>query len=359
MEILTARGAWRAAALAAAAALLTLPAVSEAEPKAVLDPATIELGEIEEGGEYERFVELRNAGDGVLTLEDVKTSCGCTAAAVDTDVKLKAGESQKIRVTFNSRGMEGGVTKKVTVKTNDPMTPSMEIVLKANVHRSLKWEPRYLSFNQVGLSEQAEQMVTLEADKNLELKVLRAFVQGGLRGDKDSRLFEVSVSESRPGQDRDAYDLTVRMADRRKPQRISETLVVVTNVAGKDTLRIPIRGEVTGRISFSPSYAVLALVGPGETTTRDVLLSASEGTFQVLKAEVADSPVRAEVLPDSKPGRYTVRLTYVGGDAGANGVRQLRVETDDPDQPVIEVPVRYQTRAPAEPSGVATKGPGN
>jgi hypothetical protein len=201
--------------------------------------------------------------------------------------------------------------------------------------------------------------VTLQADKNLDLRVLDAFVQGGLRGDKDSKLFSVEVSDRRPGDERDAYDLTVRMSDRRKPQRISETLVVVTNVADNDTLRIPIRGEVSGRISFSPSYAVLALVNPGEETTRDVMLSASEGTFQVLKAEVPDSPVRATVLPAGKPGQVTVQLAYVGEDAGANGVRQLRLETDDPDQPVIEIPVRYQTRTPATESGVATKGPGN
>jgi len=359
MKTFVVRGAWRPAAWALAAALVAFPVVSQAAPKAAVEPPSIELGEIEEGGEYERYVELTNVGDGVLTLEDLKTSCGCTAAAVDSDVELKSGESKKIRVTFNSRNMEGGVTKKVTVKTNDPENPSMEIVLKANVHRALKWEPRYLSFNQVGLSDKAEQVVTLQGDKNLDLEVLAAYIQGGLRGDKESKLFTVDVSERRPGDERDAYDLTIRMADRRKPQRISESLVIVTNVADKDTVKIPIRGEISGRIAFSPSYAVLALVNPGEETTRDVMLSTSEGTFQVLKAEVPDSPVKVEVVPEEQPGRVTIHLTYVGEESGANGVRQLRVETDDPDQPVIEIPVRYQTRVPAEESGVATKGPGN
>ncbi|HMB70980.1 MAG TPA: DUF1573 domain-containing protein [bacterium] len=359
MKILAECGAWKPAAWVAAVALLALPTVSQAAPKAEIKPATIELGEIEEGGEYERYVELTNTGDGVLTLEDVKTSCGCTAAAVDSDVELKSGETQKIRVSFNSRNMEGGVTKKVTVKTNDPENPSIEIVLKANVHRSVKWEPRYVSFNQVGLGEEAEQVVTLEADKNLDLQVSEAYVRGGLRGDKDSKLFSVEISERRSGEERDAYDLTVRMADKRKPQRISESLIIVTNIADKDTVKIPVRGEVSGRISFSPSYAVLALVNPGEETTRDVMLSASDGTFKILNASVPESPVRAEIVPDEQPGRYTVRLTYVGEETGANGVKQLRVETDDPDQAVIEIPVRYQTRVPAGDSGVATKGPGN
>lgn len=361
MELNPAQKARRPAvpALAAVLLALALPAVSKAEPQATVEPKTIELGEIEEGGQYERYLELTNTGDGVLTLEDVKTSCGCTAAAVDTDVELKAGETQKIRVTFNSRNMEGGVTKKVTIRTNDPVNPSLEVVLRANVHRSLRWDPRYLSFSNVGLSDQAEQVVTMEGDKNLGLKILNAYVQGGLRGNKDSHLFSVSVSDVKPGDERDGYDLTVKMNDRRKPQRISETLVVVTNVADKDTVKIPIRGEVSGRISFSPSYAVMALVNPGEETTRDVVLAASEGSFKVLKAEVPDSPVKVEVASDSTPARTTLHLSYVGQEAGANGVRQLRVETDDPDQPVIEIPVRYQTRAPSQQSGMATKGPGN
>lgn len=359
MELISVPKAWRPAALAAAAALFAFPAASKAEPTASVEPKTIDLGEIEEGGQYERYLELTNAGDGVLMLEDVKTSCGCTAAAVDSDVELKPGEKQKIRITFNSRGMEGGVTKKVTVRTNDPVNPSLEVVLRANVHRSLRWEPRYLSFNGVGLGDDVQEVVKLEGDKNLDLHVLDAFVQGGLRGDKGSRLFNVSVSDRQPGEERDAYDLTIRMNDRRKPQRISETLVIVTNVADKDTLKIPIRGEIAGRISFTPSYAVLALVNPGEETTREVVLSASEGTFKVLKAEIPDSSVRVEVAPDATADRTTLLLSYVGQEAGDNGVRQLRVETDDPDQPLIEIPVRYQTRMPVNDSGVAAKGPGN
>lgn len=359
MELFPVLKAPRPALLALAAALFVLPVAAQAAPKATVEPMTLDLGEIEEGGQYERYIELTNTGDGVLTLEDVKTSCGCTAAAVDSDVELKAGETQKIRITFNSRNQEGGVTKKITVRTNDPVSPALEVVLRANVHRSLRWDPRYLSFNNIGLSDKAEQVVKVEGDKNLHLKILNAFVQGGLRGDKDSHLFSVAVSDMKEGDERDGYDLTVKMNDRRRPQRISETLVVVTNVADKDTLKIPIRGEVQGRISFTPSYAVLALVDPGQETTRDVVLSASDGTFKVKKAEVVDSPVKAEVIPDPKTGHVTIHLTYVGEAAGANGVRQLKIETDDPDQPLIEVPVRYQTRTPAPDSGVAAKGPGS
>lgn len=347
-----------ALALALAAALALAGGAAQAAPTAQVEPKSLDLGMIDEGGSYERYLELKNVGDGVLILEDVKTSCGCTAAAVDGDVELAAGESQKIRVTFNSRNMDGGVSKKITVMTNDPDRGQIQVVLKADVHRPIKWTPRYLSFDRVGLSEPVAETITFETDLNLDARIEEAYVQGGLRKPKKTHLFDVDVSDRRTGEERNAYDLTVKMRDRRKPQRISETLVIITNLADQDTVRVPIRGEIIGRIRFTPSYAVMAMVDPGQETTRDVVVSTSEGTFRIQSATVPNSPVEVELLPEADGARTTLRLHYIGEEAGANGVRQLEIKTDDPNQALIEIPVRYQTRAPAPKSAATTKGPG-
>ena len=90
-----------------------------------------------------------------------------------------------------------------------------------------------------------------------------------------------------------------------KAQKISETFYVITNLdAPNDTLRMPIRGEIMGRITVSPNYAVLPMVNPGEEGARDLTFTASSGTFNVVKAEVADSPVKTEVYPGDS-GRQT------------------------------------------------------
>jgi hypothetical protein len=322
-----------------------LPAAALAGPKVSVDPHEILLGRIEEGNEFERFVEVKNVGDAVLIVEDVETTCGCTAATVDGGSELQPGQTQKVRVTFNSRNMEGSVTKRVTVVTNDPDARRTEIQLKADVHRAVRWDPKYLSFEALGVKDPWEAKVTLEADRNLDIKVVHAFVQNGSKIGKVSSLIDVQVSDRRDTAERHAYDFALTMRPQRKPQRISETLVITTNLADKDTVRIPIRGDIRGRISVQPSYAVLAIVDPGRETVRDVVVSAAEGSFKIVSAEVEDSPVQVSVVP-GEGGSQIVRLTYVGEAAGSNGVRQLRIETDDPEQRVIEVPVRYQTRGP-------------
>jgi hypothetical protein len=94
--------------------------------------------------------------------------------------------------------------------------------------------------------------------------------------------------------------------------------------------------------------------GPGEPEPGAGLPSVSApeaaaawegGTFKVLSAEVEGSPVKVEVHLDDTGKQTVIRLLYTGEEPGTQGVRTLLVKTDDPDQPMIEVPVRYQTRA--------------
>ena len=325
-------------------------ASGRAAPKALVTPTEIDLGQINEGS-FERVLEVKNVGDGKLVVEDVKTSCGCTAAAIDGTVELGPGESQSIRVTFNSKGMEGPVTKKVSVHTNDPDQKVMDVNLTADVHRPVRWEPKYVMAESLDQNAEFEQVVSIQADFDLGMKVENAFLLGGRLGDKESKMFDLERVGERKAEGRDVVDFKIKLRAHPKPQKIQEHLVVVTNLpAGNDTLRIPIRGEVVGRIVVFPQFAVLPPVNPGEETVKDVSLTASEGTFTVLSAEVADSPVTVEVIRQNEGKQSVLRLRYVGEKSGTNGVRNLMVQTDDEYQALIEVPVRFHTRTqPGEP----------
>jgi len=316
-----------------------------AAPKTRVEPSVIELGTIQEGNEFERFLTVTNAGDGVLVIQDVKTSCGCTAAGVEGSVELKAGESKEVRVTFNSRGMDGQVTKKVTVFTNDPENASTIVELKANVHQPVRWEPKYITLDRVHHRDAFEQKVRLEADHELGLQVKDAFILGGRTDEKESRIFDLETGKLHREGDRDVVDFVVKLRPDQPPRRLAETLVVLTNLADRDTLKLSIRGELLGRITVKPAFAVLRLVNPGEESVRDVTLTADEGTFKVVSAEIEDSPIGVEVFEEKAGQQATVRLTYIGEAEGTSGVKTLKIVTDDPDQGVIEVPVRYHTRA--------------
>ena len=228
-----------------------------------------------------------------------------------------------------------------------------------STNKSIRWLPKYFALNRVGPKDTWEETARLESDESLGLEIKAAYILGGRLRDKPTKLFDMKVQGPKVEGEREVHEFDVALIPGGKPQKLSETLVVVTNQpAPHDTLRFAIRGEITGRIRFSPNFAVLRMVPPGEETTRDITFTASEGSFKIVKAEVADSPVKVEVFPQQGDRQSQVRLTYVGEDAGVNGVRTLRVETDDPDQPVIEIAVRYQTRAETAPPGTNTRSAG-
>jgi hypothetical protein len=333
-----------------------------ADPKAEVAPMTIELGKIDEGGSFERFVEVKNVGDGVLVLEDVKTSCGCTAAAVDGVTELKAGESQKVKVTFSSKGMEGVITKKVSIFTTDPEHKQIDVTLSADVHMPIRWDPKSITVDSINPKDGMEKKITLMADKSLGLQVVDAFALGGRTLDQKSVIFDITRGETKTVDDRDQIELIVKLRPGSKPQKVNEQLVVLTNLkgAGRDSVKTRIFGELVGRLAFNVQYGVIPQAEPGSEASRDLELVAKEGTFKVVKAEVADSPVKVEVIADASGTKATIRLKYVGEQPGTNGIRTLRVETDDPDESVLEIPVRYQTtmsKASAPSASAGKAGP--
>lgn len=328
---------------------LALTSPSAAAPSVQVKPGKIDLGVIEEGQFFERFLEVSNGGDGVLVLEDVKTSCGCTAAAVEGIAELRAGESQKVRVTFDSKNMDGTVKKRVTITTNDPALPQVAVDLVAEVHKAIRWTPKYVSLNKIGANTEFEQLVQLQSDTHLELKVLETRILGGTLRNSPTQLFDLESTPPRVEGDRNVHEFVVRLREGVKPQKISETLEIVTNQpAPDDTLKLAIRGEIAGRIRVVPNFAVMRMVDPGQETARDLTLTASEGTFNVIRADVQDGPIVTEIHPDENGRQTVIRLIYKGGEPGSNGTVPLVIETDDPDQRLFELSVRYQTRGTGE-----------
>jgi hypothetical protein len=322
-----------------------LVGVAQAAPKAKVEPLVLDLGEIDEGPQFERTITLTNVGDGLLVLENLNTTCGCTAAATDGTVELKGGESKEIRITFSSKGQDGETKKKITLTTNDPDTRHTEVLLTANVHRPVRWVPRSVQLSGVGYRDDYEQTVSVQVDQELKFDVKSAFVTEGYgESAKPSKRFTVETGNKRHEGTRDIVDLKMKLVPGQAPGMIKESLTIVTNLPGdQETLRVPISGDTQGRIRVSPKFAALRIADPGEEVTRDIVVSASEGTLKIKSAEVPNSPVQVELIPESTT-QTLVRLRYVGEEPGANGVRQLRIETDDPDQAVIEISVRYNTR---------------
>lgn len=72
-----------------------------------------------------------NTGNKTLTIDNIKTSCGCTITNIQKK-NIVAGDSSKLTVKYDTK-RPGAINKKIIIYSNDVKTPEKEIFIKGYV----------------------------------------------------------------------------------------------------------------------------------------------------------------------------------------------------------------------------------
>ncbi len=83
----------------------------------VFDHDEHHFGDVFEGEKVEHTFSFRNTGSGSLILQNVLSTCGCTAPVWPKE-PIEAGAEGKIKIVFNSKGKIGRQNKVITVRSN-------------------------------------------------------------------------------------------------------------------------------------------------------------------------------------------------------------------------------------------------
>ncbi|MBK7630270.1 MAG: DUF1573 domain-containing protein [Ignavibacteriales bacterium] len=94
-----------------------------------------DFGKVPEGKKVEYTFSFENKGTESLTIKDVKTSCGCTAAVVSNS-SIKPGEFGSIKVDFDTKNRSGRNSKSITIVSNDTKEPNKVITIYADVQKN-------------------------------------------------------------------------------------------------------------------------------------------------------------------------------------------------------------------------------
>ena len=103
--------------------IINNPASASGEKKDNAKPAfnfpetSFDFGTIKSGDVVTHEFEFSNSGNADLVISEAKGSCGCTEPEYPKS-PLKPDEKSKIKVTFNSNGMAGQLSKTVTLLAN-------------------------------------------------------------------------------------------------------------------------------------------------------------------------------------------------------------------------------------------------
>lgn len=99
-------------------------------------------------------------GEGAITVREIETSCGCTAATLDKRTYV-AGESGAIEVVFEVGSRQGQQEKEIFVVTE---TGKQALRLRVDIHEWLQVSPRLLTWRIGDALAPKEITLTFESD---------------------------------------------------------------------------------------------------------------------------------------------------------------------------------------------------
>jgi len=301
----------RAAALVLAGVTASCGAPTEspkAPPRVVFDSTSNDFGPVEQGRTLSHRFTLRNAGGSALRVDGVKSACDCRAEVNPTGL-IAPGQIGSVLASCDTARMFGTGGRSVTVYTNDPVQPTTELSLSANVTADVAADPPEVY---VGHAQRGQQL-----DVPLRIVTARESTSVGLRLAKpDGAVLHVSM----PGP-ADQSGRPVRLAIRPNAPlgRFTETVTLDTSSARQPTVSVTVIGFVIVR-------------NHGDVPARIVGAS--------LRPEVARAAI--ETVEDGR--EYRVRLNLSDSLAPGRVNAQLTIQTNRPDQAEIVLPVSATIR---------------
>ncbi len=107
------------------------PAASTSLAEITFETEVHDFGTIPHAGNGTYEFKFKNTGKEPLIISDAKGSCGCTVPTYPKDTPIKPGESNIIKVTYDTK-RAGAFTKTVTIRSN-ANTPEKTITIKGKV----------------------------------------------------------------------------------------------------------------------------------------------------------------------------------------------------------------------------------
>jgi len=116
-----------------------------------LSPDVIDVGDVVEGDNAEGEIKFVNIGAEQLKINNIRTSCGCTAAKPDKKVYLP-GDTVAIHYTLKTRGFKGIVKKSIRIDLEGSEAKNISFTIQANVITKMKLIPDYLNLGQLPIN---------------------------------------------------------------------------------------------------------------------------------------------------------------------------------------------------------------
>ena len=337
------------------------PAAAEATrsagPKIRFAAPLWDFGKVVGGETVNHEFGFTNTGDQLLEIKDVKTTCGCATSGQWSRL-VEPGKSGSIPIELYTEGLNGTVSKSVSLVSNATNPPPVSLQITGTVWWPVEAMPKAVTLSFHSGTDSNVTAAVRVFNREKEPLTLSEPVSNNPR-------IAAKVETVRPGIE---YRLAIRLVPPLGAGNIFGAVKVKTSSSKMPLLEVPVSALLQADVIALPSPLLL----PPNLTTNELKQFISIRSFWtnalVLSEPFLNSKRVNWELRELQPGHFfTFTLLFPEGFDIAPGERlEFRVKTNHPQYPSIQVPIQLQPRPtpvavlPTEPATArATSGTGS
>lgn len=331
------------------------PSVSLAEEPAQIanglsvDRLEIDAGDVLRGNVVHFEFKLRNQSASPVELH-VHPNCGCTVARFDESIP--PGGDGRIEAELNSGKLPfGPAAKSISVTLGDNPKTAALLRIKANIVSVVEQLQR--DIRPIELEEQSvtsrEFFVRTRGGRQMEITGVHCSQDWATaaiepRADRQDEASEDHSADREPSGR--SYVIRLSIEPSAPSGRTPLTVYLATTSEEEPTAMLHVtlvKGIVVapGAVVFKRDRA-----NPKQTPMTQLKLTRRQGQFRIGKIESPDFDIESAVETVREGQEYVATLVYRGSRRSSTTQRlgSVRIETDDPSQPVIELKATYVVR---------------
>ncbi len=288
-----------------------------APPSMLISNPNFEFGQAMEGTEVTHEYPVKNIGTGVLTIERVRTSCGCTIAHYDQEIP--PGGEGKITLKLNLKGLQGKLSKTATVYSNDPANPQITLKLDGTVTALIEVKP---TTNVVfrGMLDQISESVLQLTSTTQPFRITS--VDTNINDNIDYKLDTIT----------DGKEYRLRITNKTRRGNFAGYVRLVTDLAQKPDVLIRVNGFIEGELSIKPQTLLIGRLSTNqpERLGKVVVTSNRNKPFHITRLVYDEKLMTVSQSPLEKDSGYSLEISpkLDGVPVGARRQTSLVVETD-------------------------------
>lgn len=210
------------------------PFATVAAPRLVVPEPVFDFGAVPNVGKVDHRFLLRNSGTEPLEIRGIDTSCGCTVANAPDQI-IEPGRETYVDARFFLQGYIGVQSNTLTITSNDPDTPTFDLVLTGIALQTLEINPPMLSLGRIPPNDRVH-------TRELSVTTPEPFAITKIEVDSKSIHIEPSFKLASERWD---FAFVVKIDPARWDGLVRHAITLHTTSAEHPTLEIPVVAYVT------------------------------------------------------------------------------------------------------------------